>query len=818
MTLIEGQTVTGQIKDLIDKDLDKVILRSKKIYKVGARCLKGWDNYDEDIDDLLLSIVGIIQKKFHYSDSDNEAGSAKVMNLLSSIGMLMITVIDGYPVIDYDMWLKHLRCGHFVIEKFIIAGYITVDRESVDREGSDATAPWVFHPTHKWAEIIPLFKDALKSKFSGIYETRPTDIVGLFNTKTGRPIVKKWTDTDKFRSMVGTDFIKGLDGIRQTGWRINKPVLDAVLNSDLDLTYGDIPSGGKKRSVLRLQAILKEESRKFKDGEPNEYEKSQVDYEEQMCLWTEKKDALSKRSTCLDKSIILQKASGLVEFEDFYYDVEVDYRGRIYYAESHLHYQGSDLAKGLLEFSDGKVMDTAGYIWLLRHIACLYNESYSKEQLKEMTWTQEDYVEFLNERDLDDISVDKMSLEDRFRWSVRHTEELLDIGRNRTMMYNKDKYVMLLAACIDLVGYHEAMSEGVPYISHLPVSVDGSNNGCQHTSAMNRDLTTGSKVGLTPRKIPEDLYVLVMKDMELNNNNMCERRGMTMADMRKNISKRATMTRQYSAGAESISNSMFSDCYQSKATIKFGITAQDCDLLSRKAIKSIDTICTSNTSIRKFLQRLVDYRLGVYGYRFKDGTDATSYRKEKYKELYEIKGKQKKKREKIMKEMECIETYLKEGDGADTVSWTTPAGFLVECELFRTIEATLPVTLDKKKIQLVGQIITDKPNSKKHSSAIAANMVHSMDATHMVLTVVRWCEKGNRSFGAVHDSFAVHACDVDGLLVDIKETFIGMYKDFDAYQFFIDQIITDTDGLDITKPELGELDLDEIRNSDYFFA
>ena len=92
--------------------------------------------------------------------------------------------------------------------------------------------------------------------------------------------------------------------------------------------------------------------------------------------------------------MIRAKASNYVNIDKFFYDVEVDYRGRIYYADSFLHYQGSDLAKGLLEFSEGKVMTQQGYRWLLRHIACSYNQSYSVSELEDIDFFEYDYGDF----------------------------------------------------------------------------------------------------------------------------------------------------------------------------------------------------------------------------------------------------------------------------------------------------------------------------------------------------------------------------------------------------------------------------------------
>ena len=99
-------------------------------------------------------------------------------------------------------------------------------------------------------------------------------------------------------------------------------------------------------------------------------------------------------------------------------------------------------------------------------------------------------------------------------------------------------------------------------------------------------------------------------------------------------------------------------------------------------------------------------------------------------------------------------------------------------------------------------------------SGISPNFVHSMDAAHMANVICEW--EGN--FGAVHDSYSVHACDVDKLLQLIKDKFIKMY----SYQNFFDviekMIITNPDNFNYQQPRIGELNIKEVQNSDYFFA
>src|ERR1051325_12024987 len=50
--------------------------------------------------------------------------------------------------------------------------------------------------------------------------------------------------------------------------------------------------------------------------------------------------------------------------------------------------------------------------------------------------------------------------------------------------------------------------------------------------------------------------------------------------------------------------------------------------------------------------------------------------------------------------------------------------------------------------------------------------VHSMDAAHMMLPVSRLYAEGIRHFAMVHDSFGVHAGDIDLLHRVLREEFV----------------------------------------------
>jgi DNA-directed RNA polymerase len=86
----------------------------------------------------------------------------------------------------------------------------------------------------------------------------------------------------------------------------------------------------------------------------------------------------------------------------------------------------------------------------------------------------------------------------------------------------------------------------------------------------------------------------------------------------------------------------------------------------------------------------------------------------------------------------------------------------------------------------------------------------------MALVICRLKDNGNKSFGAIHDSFSVHACDVDELVGVTKDEFIKIYQS-DVLEDLKAQITSGDLECDIAQPIKGNLDLEDIRDSDYFF-
>lgn len=138
----------------------------------------------------------------------------------------------------------------------------------------------------------------------------------------------------------------------------------------------------------------------------------------------------------------------------------------------------------------------------------------------------------------------------------------------------------------------------------------------------------------------------------------------------------------------------------------------------------------------------------------------------------------------------------------------------------------------KKRTQITVANGYEKPIAKdKAAAGIAANLTHSMDASHLLLSVGAAADAGITDIATVHDSFGCLACDAPQFLQIIRETLMRMYTDHDILSELYESCVADLteagrDHLhkELAKqglsgpPEKGALDLKELLNARYAFA
>ena len=112
---------------------------------------------------------------------------------------------------------------------------------------------------------------------------------------------------------------------------------------------------------------------------------------------------------------------------------------------------------------------------------------------------------------------------------------------------------------------------------------------------------------------------------------------------------------------------------------------------------------------------------------------------------------------------------------------------------------------------------TEKPKLHRQVNASSPNLVHSLDAAHLQLTVMRALEEGVTSFGMVHDSYATTPGKSGVLATALREEFFLLYEG-DILGDLYNQWIDLTDERLPPPPRLGSFKLGEVLLSTYFFS
>jgi len=768
----------NQVIEYLQNKISKVNLNNQKANRGGVliKTHKGWE---EKLERMVSLSFQIIQSQFSRNNTTYTIGECGLTYCSMSIGEVVARIAQREPLKNKR---DQLALGDLMIEGFVYHGFADTRRpikgsergriktiknqledpdisRELKRSLEEALEElllykdnYILFAAPKWVELADLPDSLIELTVVGSTEERPA--------APERSIHKMHDHLFDAEA----DYVKALHNLQQVKWSINQDVLATVL--------------ANKHLFVNDEVIADNDAKEQR-----------------------------RRSKVIEWKFITAKASILKDWDGFYQLMDVDYRGRMYNVEPFLNYQGNDLAKGMLQFYEPKLINEDGKFWLAVHTAASYNQSYHKDELPE--WCEADYKSYLEDEGLEDISVDKMTLNDRANWTTNNWDKIFACELDM----KAEKPVTFLACCYEWIQISET-----GYTS-IPVSIDGSNNGWQHLGAISKDTQTGELVGLTPVGIQKDFYVQTAKELiELAKKD--ERltsilSSMPMKHIRKGISKRGSMTRAYSAGAGKIAENMFFDCKTEDFHEMYGITLKDCGKFAKLLVKAIENVCPGPLETMAYLQKLASYQLGKH---------ELVGCKNRYKELQKLRKELSDIKDPTDEELDQLDDIVKElngfnyeliyGEGDNSMTWTTPSGFtaLYEKYTMEDLEPKPRVTLNGKIIRHVLKTPTDRPDVQGFMCGISPNYIHSMDAAHMALVIADW----DGAFGAVHDSFSTHANDVDQLLQRTKDVFIEMYQHDNYFDVIRENLTNNND--DVEQPALGTLDIGEINDSEYFFA
>lgn len=510
---------------------------------------------------------------------------------------------------------------------------------------------------------------------------------------------------------------EGLNVLGETAWTVNRKIFDVISQKwNTGEKFLDIPEAGND-PVLPKEAPPK-------NADPS------VKRNYQRVIRKALNDAASARSQRCDSNYKLEIARAFIG-EKLYFPHNVDFRGRAYPLSPHFNHLGGDMTRSLFLFWEGKELGSTGLEWLKIHLANL--SGLDKAPLTERLQFTNDNMDKVLELARNPLSVDPLT------------------GKNNGWWLNAEKPWQALSVCFELAEAYK-LEDPTKYISHIPVHQDGTCNGLQHYAALGGDIEGARQVNLLPADRPQDVYKfvanLVQKRIDIDAANG-EQFAIFMQDkLTRKVVKQTVMTNVYGVtfvgGVAQIEKQI--DHYFTNEQRLTGLPSQVSKYLARLVFSSMRELFEGAHQIQDWL--------GVCAKRI-----SRSIRID-----YEGEGQH----------LSKGKNGNKKPDYLSSVIWTTPLG-LPCVQPYRSIKKQVIAT------NLQDIVITDPfgaapVDARKQQTAFPPNFVHSLDATHMLLTSRAAGESGI-AFASVHDSYWTHACDIDLMNSHCRNQFIKLHED-----------------------------------------
>ena len=345
--------------------------------------------------------------------------------------------------------------------------------------------------------------------------------------------------------------------------------------------------------------------------------------------------------------------------------------------------------------------------------------------------------------------LDKATMTDRLEW-VRNNITL--ISRIATDPIDSlpewevaEEPWQFLASCDE---YYHCVIAADRHFTSLPIAVDATCSGLQILAGLARDKSTAKLVNVLPGDKPQDAYKVVA---EVARDSVPERLRDSL-DRKK--TKRCVMTIPYNAKPYSNRG------YIKEAFLEDGLEL-DKDELTQvvKAVRAaMDVVVPGPMAVMKWIESEV----------------AAAVKR-----------------------------------GVQYLEWVTPSGFVVHQKLnkkqYQSMELKL---LGRCKMNVaVGE--TDKVDLTHHKNATAPNLIHSLDASLLHLSVLRF----DAPIALIHDSVLCRATDMSTLSAIVRETYMHLFAEHDYLRDFARYI-----GAESEPPIIGDLEPETVIESTYFFC
>jgi DNA-directed RNA polymerase len=549
---------------------------------------------------------------------------------------------------------------------------------------------------------------------------------------------------------------EAVERIDRTGWRIRQDVLEvARWYWDAGITVGKLPP--RDDVALPPCPVC---------GQQPTGDHEHLRDEEIKKLW--KRDAArihgynaKLKSKRLQAGKILWLADKFKDEQAIYFPHQLDFRGRVYPMPLFLQPQGNDLAKGLLTFAKGKlILDEVAAGWLMIHGAGTYG-------------------------------YDKVSLDGRIGWVVENEARILACADDPIVerwWTEADKPWQFLAFCKEWANFKDV---GYGFVSTLPISLDGSCNGLQHYSAMLRDPKGGKAVNLVPSNKPADIYQEVA--------------NVTLHKLRRIVSTPATN------GDEEAERVL------AQQWLDFGVTRKT----TKRPVMVVPYSGTRH-ACRQYTQDHIEEEVEARKLRDPSYVSPWPLGELLQPTLFLTRLVWTAIGEVVVAARKAMD-WLKKVSAAVSkanlpIEWVTPAGFPVHQAYYDTKSRRVFTRLGDNILMPRLQEYLPTINAREQGNAFPPNFVHSLDAAALQLSVCYAADNGIEEFAMVHDSYGCPAADAEMLGQCLRLAFVEMYQENNVLADLKANVEAALGSPLPEPPAMGTLDLELIKQSDFFFA
>ncbi|KAJ9111267.1 hypothetical protein QFC22_006567 [Naganishia vaughanmartiniae] len=571
----------------------------------------------------------------------------------------------------------------------------------------------VMHPKHLPMLIPPR---PWKSFEDGGYLFHKVPVMRFKESAEQTTYLKRASEAGRLDSVFA-----GLNVLSSTPWAINRQVFDVVLQCwNSGEAIADIPAA---EGVAQYNIPERPDPR---DTDPESRSKYVA------ALRTVTNQMAKDHSERCKFNYNLEIARSYLN-DVFYIPHNLDFRGRAYPIPPHLNPVGDDLARGLLTFGIKKPLGERGLMWLRIHLANLYG-------------------------------FDKASFKDREQFAIDHEKDIFDsaddpLGGAKWWLQAEDPW-QCLACCIDIAAALRS-PDPTAYLSSLPVHQDGTCNGMQHYAALGGDTQGARAVNLEGGDKPADVYthiadlvnIIVNRDAEAGQALAVAAKGKVL----RKVVKQTVMTTVYGVtfiGAKD----QIAKQLNAKGEIPRDLVYFVSTYLAKTVLNCIGDIFSGARAIQDWLT--VSAKL-----------ISRSIPTERVPMSLEPLVSGPSAKQKLSASGKPLTRLTKEL--MTSVVWTSPLGLPVVQPYRKPVRKQVMTSLQTVYIADPNAVAEVAPG--KQATAMPPNFIHSLDATHMLLTAMQ-CKEDDVTFASVHDSYWSHACSIDKLSENIREMFIDLHS------------------------------------------